>query len=233
MSARVPVRRIRWAQSYRVVSTRFPPIDVFERIADPGDWESLIALEMLTNPRVRDQVGEISLVPVDQRVTGTGASWVMAPFTHVGWPSRFTDGRFGVYYAARQLITAVTEKSFHMARFLASTDEPLGTMLQMRALVAKIDARYHDIRGRHRKLHDPNSYEASQAFANKLRRDDANGVVYDSVRHRGGSCLAAFKPKAVGVPISGPNLRLHYDGKRIDRYFNFSDKRWHALPSDA
>ena len=87
-----PKRRIRWASSYRVINARFPPIDLFERIADPDDWESLIELEMLTNPRVRQEAGEISLVPPDDRVSGAGASWVMAPFTHIGWPSRFSDG---------------------------------------------------------------------------------------------------------------------------------------------
>ena len=203
---------------------------MFERIADPAEWESLIALEMLTNPRVREQVGEVSLIPLEQRVSGPGASWIMAPFTHIGWPSRFTDGSWGVYYAARQLITSVSEKAFHMGRFLASTEEPLGTQMELRALVAKIDARFHDIRGAFPSVHKPDDYAPSQKLARQLREQGSNGVAYDSVRHPGGICLAAFLPKAVGLPISGPNLRFHWDGERVDRYFNFTDKIWHDVP---
>ena len=226
-------KRIRWAQSYRIINVRFPPIDVFERIADPVDWEHLIELEMMTNPRVRDQVGEISLVPTEDRVSGPGASWIMAPFTHTGWPSRFTDGSFGVYYAARQLITAVAEKAYHMGRFYAATQEPIGTTMELRALVAKIDARFHDIRGGYPQLHDADEYAPGQIFAAGLRGMGSNGVVYDSVRHAGGACLGAFVPNAIGLPISGPNLRFHWNGQHVDRYFNFATKRWGDVPRDS
>ena len=202
---------------------------MFERIADPGDWESLIELEMLTNPRVRQEVGEISLVPIEERVTGPGASWVMAPFTHIGWPSRFSDGTWGVYYCARALATAVREKAHHIGLFLTRTQEPLGTTMELRAFVASIDARFHDIRKAFPAAHRPNDYSESQALARELREQGSNGIVYDSVRHRGGACLAAFRPKAVGLPVSGPNLRFHFDGVRVDRWFHFGDKLWHTL----
>lgn len=224
-----PTRRIRWRESYRVVNARFPPIDVFERVASPEDWDSLIELEMLTNPRVREQIGEISRVPVDERVSGPGASWLMAPFTHIGWPSRFSDGTWGVYYAARQLLTAVSEKAYHVGRFYCATREPLGTTMELRALVAAIDARFHDVRGGYRSCHLPDDYGPSQALAKRLRIDGSNGIAYDSVRHPGGACLAAFRPKALQLPISGPNLRFHFDGERIDRWFHFGDRAWHAI----
>ena len=75
----------------RVINSRYPPIDVFERIAPQADWESLFLLEALTNPRLRDQVGEIALVPPAERVSGPGASWVMSAFTHTGMASRFNS----------------------------------------------------------------------------------------------------------------------------------------------
>lgn len=231
MASIPPKRRIRWAKSYRLVNSRFPPIDVFERIAAPSDWESLIELEMLTNPRVRQEAGEISLVPVEERVSGPGASWLMAPFTHIGWPSRFTDGSWGVYYCARALVTAVREKSHHVGLFLASTGEPLGTTSEVRAVVAAIDARFHDVRRGFRDIHDPSDYQPGQGLARALRSQGTNGIVYRSVRHEGGDCLAAFRPKAIQRPISGPHLRFHFDGTRVDRWFHFSDKTWHELAS--
>lgn len=212
-----------------MINARFPPINVFERVADPGDWESLIELETLTNPRARQETGEISLVPRGERVSGVGASWVMAPFTHIGWPSRFSDGSWGVYYCAQALATAVHEKAHHVGLFFAQTAEPLGTAMELRALVAAIDARFDDIRGGFRKAHDPNDYGVAQDLARKLRDTGSNGIVYKSVRHEGGSCLAALRPKAVSPPISGPNLRFHFNGERIDRWFHFGDKAWNTI----
>ena len=33
-----PLNRIRWSHAYRIVPSRFPPVGVFDRIADPGTW---------------------------------------------------------------------------------------------------------------------------------------------------------------------------------------------------
>src|SRR4051794_6226699 len=102
--------QITWPQAWRVIASRHPPVDLFERVAD-GDGaisDALIALEQLTNPRVRDQIGEIALVPAEKRVAGAGATYVMAPFTHINPNgSRFADGTFGAYYAASELQTAI------------------------------------------------------------------------------------------------------------------------------
>jgi hypothetical protein len=153
----------------------------------------------------------------------------MAPFTHIGWPSRFSDGSYGVYYCARSLVTAVREKAHHVGLFFARTEEPLGTTMELRALAATIDARFHDIRRGFDVAHDPNDYRVAQALARELREEGSNGIVYRSVRHEGGVCLAALRPKAVHLPISGPNLRFHFDGERIDRWFHFGEKAWHVI----
>jgi hypothetical protein len=86
-------------------------VPLFERVSsDPAVWEALIAAEMLVNPRIRNDVGEIHLVPPNERVSGPGASYVMAAFTHLNpRGSRFSDGTYGVYYAGREFETALRE----------------------------------------------------------------------------------------------------------------------------
>ncbi|MFW6050687.1 MAG: RES family NAD+ phosphorylase [Myxococcota bacterium] len=227
---RVPVRRVRWAKAHRVVSSRYPPIEVFERVADPADWDALYAVEALTNPRVREAWGEIALVPVSERVSGPGAGFLMAAFTHVGRPSRFSDGSYGVYYAARALETAIHETAFHFGRFLAATDEPMGTELELRVLVSTgVDRSFHDLRGGFPELHDPDDYGPPQRVGRELRDRGSHGLVYDSVRHRGGHCLAVFRPKAIPPPVQGPHLRYHFDGQRIDRWFRIGGDDWKHL----
>jgi hypothetical protein len=224
------VVRVRWARAYRVINSRYPPIDVFERVADPADWDSLLAIEELTNPRVREQWGDISQVPLEERVSGPGASWVMAAFSHIGRPSRFSDGSYGVYYAAHRLETAVLETAFHFGRFLAATREPRGTMLEVRVLVSsRVNQRFDDIRAGYPQLHLPDDYAPSQAFAKPLRQAGSNGLIYMSVRHLGETCLAVFKPKAIPRPQQGAHLRYHFDGARVNRWFRIGEHRWRAL----
>lgn len=225
-----PVALLRWKNAYRIISSRHSPIDVFERVADPADWDSLYAIESLTNPRVRQEWGDVSIVPAAERVSGTGASWVMAAFTHLGKPSRFTDGTYGVYYAARALETAVRETAYHFGRFLLQTHEPAGTLTDMRTLVSqKLEERFHDLRAGFPSLHQQ-SYEAPQKAGAKLRRSSSNGVLYKSVRHRpSGECLAVFRPKAIPIPIQGPALQYHFDGVRIDRWVQLDASAWNVL----
>jgi hypothetical protein len=194
----------------------------------------LIAAEQRVNPRVRDAVGEIALVPPDQRIGGPGASFVMAAFTHRNpRGSRFSDGSYGVYYAARALRTAVRETAFHFARFAADArDAP--RYADMRALVGRLDARLADLASLPAEpraaLLAPDSYAASRPFGAALRARGASGIVYPSVRDPGGQCVAIFTPRAVGVPLQTTWLRYHWDGARVCRYFDYASGVWHALP---
>jgi hypothetical protein len=196
-------------------------------------WEALIAAEQLVNPRVRDEVGEIRLVAPEERVSGPGASFVMASFTHVNSAgSRFGDGSYGVYYAARELETAVRETAYHFARYASdSGDRP--RYETMRVLVGKIDNRFADVgalpAALRAKILDPDSYAESQRFGAALRAADGNGIVYPSVRHQGGQCVGAFRPKAVGIPVQSKHLEYHWDGTRVVRYFDYELDRWVAL----
>ncbi len=207
--------RVRFRSTYRIVSSRFPPVGVFDTIADPADIEALHELEAMTNPRMRDALGAIGLVPPERRIAGPGTTPIMAAFTHLNPEgSRFTPGWYGVYYCAREQQTAVAETVFHRERFLRSTDEP-ACVLDMRCYVGEIDSRLHDIRGGYPALHDPDSYVASQRFAVELRADGGNGIVYDSVRAPGGTCVAAFHPDVLKPVHQGPHLQYHWDGSRI------------------
>ncbi len=223
--------KVDWGRAHRIVASVWPPIDLFELVADPGEWEALMALEGLTNPRLREQVGEIRLVPVERRVSGPGASVVMAAFAHPApGGSRFADGGAGAYYAADGLDTAVAETAFHMGRFYEDSAEKPGLRVDMRVYVGAVRHALHDLRVGHDDLHDPDSYAASQAFAHGLREAGSDGVVYRSVRRPGGECVAAFWPDVVAIPKPTRHLAYHWDGARIDRYFDHHEATWRPTP---
>src|SRR3546814_6941358 len=92
-----------------------------------------------------ETLGNIDLVPPDRRVGGPGASYLMAPFTHVSTdrPSRFTKGDYGVLYAGNLFETALAETVHHHARFMARTAEPEGWTSQFREIVLDIRSEEH------------------------------------------------------------------------------------------
>jgi hypothetical protein len=219
----IPVTRVEWLPSYRLVASRFPPISVFDRVADPADLEALYRLEAMTNPRVRQEAGDISLVAPAERVTGPGCTPIMAAFTHLNPEgTRFSDGSFGVYYCARAEETAIRESAYHTARFLALSGEP-PIDVQKRVYCTDLAGRFHDIREGgyvNPDWYDPDSYAASQPLGHALRAAGAFGILYGSVRHRGGECVAVFRPRALRPPArQARHLALRWDGRRIAEVF--------------
>jgi RES domain-containing protein len=213
-----PASRVRWQPTFRIIPSRFPPVDLFERVADPADLDDVFAIESRTNDRLRQEVGDLALVPPEDRVAGAGASYLMAPFTHVSTPGgRFHDGSFGAYYTARARETAIAETVHHRERFLRATSEaPLE--IEMRVLRATLDADLHDLRGRReewRAVYDPEGYAASQHLARRLRAAASWGLVYDSVRHPGGECAAVLRPPALSRCRQAEHLGYRWDGERI------------------
>jgi len=222
LNSALAVREVRWQPCFRVISSRFPPIHLFERVAAAEDWEALYWLESLTNPRLRDEVGEIELVPPEDRVFGPGASVIMAPFTHLNPDgSRFADNTFGAFYAAASLETSIAETRYHREVFLRATRQR-PTEIDMRTYLCDIVAAFHDIRGRKEQMADiyaPDSYLASQKLARVLKRMGSNGVVYDSVRDSEGQCLAVYKPRLIQNCRQGTHLRYIWDGERISQVY--------------
>ena len=211
-------RAVRFSPCHRIVASRLPTIHLFERVADPADWDALYALESMTNPRIRNEIGELRLVPVADRVSGPNASIVMAPFTHLApQGTRFTDGRFGAYYAAESIDTAISETRFHRENFLRATSQP-PIELEMRCYLADVACELYDLRTRSKEMpevYDPASYVASQKLGRELRDGGANGIAFDSVRRAGGECVAIFRPRLVQNVRQSVHLRYVWDGNSI------------------
>ncbi|OED43730.1 hypothetical protein AB833_03175 [Chromatiales bacterium (ex Bugula neritina AB1)] len=218
-----PKKRVRWRPCWRLVSSRFPPEGLFDRVVDSEDIEIVAAIEGLTNDRLRQELGELHLVPESERQFGEGTTPIMAAFTHINRDgSRFSDGFFGVYYAARKVETAIAETRYHRERFLRCTSEvPLE--IDMRSYRCDIDVSLHDIRengGDYDQYHDPDCYAASQQLAVTLRALGSKGIVYNSVRHEGGQCVALFRADIPKAPVTqGPHFCFVWDGECITRCY--------------
>ena len=176
------------------------------------DWDVLYAVESLTNPRLRDEAGDIRMVAPEDRVYGDGASWIMAAFTHPpvdGRGGRFNRD-FGVYYCAADESIAIDESAFHRARFLQ--ESRIGQAVQeMRVIRAQLGPiALHDLRHlTEHAVYDPDDYGVAQQLGHALRNAKSYGVHYRSVR-ADGECFGVMRAKALSDAIHWRYLRYHY-----------------------
>ncbi len=204
---------------YRIILSRYPQIHLFDRVSNLQDWNILYVVESATNPRLRDEVGEIRLVPPEDRVFGDGASWIMAPFTHPpvdGRGGRFNRD-FGIFYCAAKVEVAIAESAFHRARYLRESRIDKAT-LDMRVIRAQLGpVILHDVRHLvgHAIYHSEDYSEAQQlGFA--LRKENSYGIHYQSVRVNQ-ECFAVMRPLALSNASHVRYLRYHYaEGSIVD-----------------
>jgi len=215
-----PSLRIVWEQARRIISSRYPPIGVFDWIKSRADLEQTLYVEALTNARLRQELGQISLVARADIVFGPGTTPIMAAFTHPNVSgSRFSNGTYGVYYAARDEHTAIKEARHSSAMFARYSGHP-PTRFEMRMYIGRIAGVLHDIRGAGRRwqgVYDPSNYVAGQLLGLGLRNTQSFGLVYDSVRSKGGVCVAAFRPPVVKPVKQSKHFFFDWDGTNIAR----------------
>jgi len=207
---------------YRLIPSQFPPINLFEDVASADEFEALFAVQMLTNPRIQDEIGLIELVPKEQRLYAVpGCGYVMAAFTHINPDgSRFSNGDYGIYYAADSLQTAIAETKYHKELFLGYTEEP-AQELPMRSLIAEFSADLLDLKSLH-KLTDPiyslSDYSVSQRLGAEVKENQEDGLVYYSVRDNGCN-FALFKPNSIHTCQQGSHFSYVWDGTKIASVF--------------
>ena len=210
-----PELPIRWKGTSRLVPSRYPAVGLFDHVALPEDLDAIFELEGWTNDRISAELGLLQCVPRDEWVVGRPmASVIMAAYCHPRpGGGRFSDEDRGAWYAARSIDTALAESIYHRTAEIAEVGS-YDTRVQVRLYRADFSARFHDIRTARgtTALYDPDDYSASQRFARELLAAGSNGVAYRSVRHRGGECLACFRPPLVKDVRVGGHYEFRWDG---------------------
>ncbi|MGA8534922.1 MAG: RES family NAD+ phosphorylase [Candidatus Tumulicola sp.] len=219
MTLQVAVARLVWRAAKRIISTRFPSVGILDRLVGPDDLDALLAIDARTNPRINEELGAMARVPRSERAVGPGSTVIMAPFAHPNPDgSRFSDGSFGVFYAAHRLPTAIAEVRYHRERFLRASHEVPQT-LELMLYEAAIRGDVHDIRETvNRGWYSPISYSRSQPLGVRLHTSGSAGVVYRSVRDPGGECVAVFRPSIVARCRPVKPLFAHWDGSQITTF---------------
>jgi hypothetical protein len=204
--------------SYRLIPSRFPPIGLFDAVATAADLEAVMELAGWTNDRlVAERIGRL---PRDQWVYGRpNASVVMASFLHVApGGMRFNASELGAWYAAAALPAAAAEVGHHLRREASARSVPEMSRTY-RTYTARLTGRYRDIRGADMPdVYASESYAAGQVFGEGIRTPGGDGIVYDSLRYRGGVNVAAYRPTNVKevVQTDHYDIRVRAGERRIE-----------------
>ena len=213
-----PVTLIRQFDTHRLVPSRHLPggESVLASIAaDAGDLEAIFELDMVTNDRLAAERQLLPGIGIEELVFGVPHATVINPaFCHAHpLGARFSGPDRGAWYAGFELETSQAEVAFHKSVHLAEIGR-FDDSITYDDYLADFTSSFHDLRHSRasRALLDPLSYVDSQTLAETLLEAGSLGVVYPSVRHRGGTCVACFRPAVVANVRRGATLRFTWAG---------------------
>ena len=217
----LPESLVRQHDTHRLIPAKYTPdgSSVLGRIAnDYSHLQDLFLLDYATNQRLW---GENDLLPGigrDELVFHVPNSHIVnATFTHAHpLGSRFNGPDRGAWYAGFTLATAQAEIAFHKSIEYAEIAY-FQDSVTYDDYLADFSASFHDVRDRDAfgDILAPDSYRASQALAERLLAAGSAGVVYGSVRHPGGTCIACFRPSLVGNVRKSHRYRFVWDGEAM------------------
>jgi hypothetical protein len=214
-----PVTLVRQFDTHRLIPSRHSPggDSVLVRIADDDEHlQAIFALDAATNDRLLAEHQRFPGIGVEELVVGIPCAHVInGTFCHPHpMGSRFNGPDRGAWYAGFALETAQAEIAFHKGVELAETAWTAEESVTYDDYLADFSAPFHDLRraqGFRACLH-PRRYVASQALAERLLEAGSLGVVYPSVRHSGGTCLACFRPPLVTNARRDATYRFTFSG---------------------
>lgn len=180
----------------------------------PAQMAHLYQLDDATNERLAGEANLLPGITVHELVFGVPYSHVInAAFTHAQpQGSRFNGPDRGVWYASFSLKTAQAEVAFHYSEWLREINWQTEEIVVYREFLADFRADLHDLRNdpAAKKYLRPDSYRESQRLGRQMLHKGSPGVVYPSVRHSGGTCIACFRPALVGNVREGVKVTFTF-----------------------
>ena len=209
-----PLSTVRQLDTHRLVPSRHGRTVLAALASDEAHLQAILELDDATNDRLLAGQELLPGIGVEELVFAVPhADVINAAFCHphpLG--ARFSGPDRGAWYAGFDLGTSQAEVAFHKSVQLAEIGR-FEDSVTYDDYLADVSASLHDLRARaFRACLDPTSYVESQALAARLLNAGSLGVVYPSVRHKGGTCLACFRPALVANVRRDRTYRLTWSG---------------------
>ncbi|GLS34644.1 hypothetical protein GCM10010869_02320 [Mesorhizobium tianshanense] len=215
----VPVVTEAFPKTVRLVTTARLRAAVLVPLVDGDDELDLLAeIEGATSTRLIAQDRGISGLAANELVYDVPhAHFINASFAYAKpqQPNRFNGADRGAWYAALDVATCLSEVGYHLTNALADAGD-FNATVEYAEMFCSLAGDFLDLRqvSGHPSL-DPDkakAYPVGNALADSARVVGLNGIIYPSVRHKGGTCLVALRPAAVQSVRQGVIYRMIWRG---------------------
>lgn len=220
-----PVRELRQSGLHRLIPSRYSETGTV--LEDVTTSEAMLAdaarLDAATNERIHGELCGLSGISSYELVYGVpNAHIIRAAFLHPGpFGARFNDATRGAWYAARNVETSIAEVAYHKAKRLSEMvvpglpgERPDRELCYYDDWRADFHAPFHALEPAEpyadylQPEPVPQCYQSSQQLAKQLLAQQSNGILYPSVRQKGGQCLACFRPALIYKPRRGERYEI-------------------------
>lgn len=214
---------VEWSgDTYRLIPSRFPPVNVYEGLIANDRMEELVAAENLTNPRLRSEQRLAPQANSDSDASPQLQNWNLAPFAY-GNPdgTLFFDENRPCLEVSIERQTALAVSVAKRETFLESTLEaPIG--LDMRMLCTPVRGRFWDLRS----LTEPAGGldEAARRRIGMQMPAYAQGVLYRPAERPAGTCVAILTGEVLQRSTQTIHFRYIWDGRGIVLLYAFDKK---------
>lgn len=216
----LPVIRDAFARTVRLVTSARLRDAVLKPLADSQEeLDQLAELEGATSARLVGQDRGVAGISSSEFVYGVPhANFINASFAYAKprEPNRFNGPSRGAWYAAMSVETALQEVIFHMTEALEAAGD-FNATVEYTEMFASFAGEFLDLRNVDSAAPylNPNKgvgYPAGNALADAVRAKGLNGIIYPSVRHRGGTCIVGLWPSTVQSVTQGDIYRVTWSG---------------------
>lgn len=219
----------KWSgEAFRLIPSRFPPVNVYEGLIAHDRQEELVAAENLTNPRLRSLDRLSAAASGDATADPRLQNWNLAPFAY-GNPDGslfFSEDRPCLELALERQTALAVSVARRQSFMEATSEEPIG--LDMRMLCTPVSGVFWDLRSA------PNSL-ASLPMKNRRALGaqmpaGAQGILYRPPERPAGTGLAIVTGDVLERSQQTVHFRYVWDGRCIASLYAFDQK---GTPIDA
>ena len=214
----LPIAKKAFERTVRLVSSARMRPPVLDGLVPPEMMDALHELEGATSGRLNGQWRGTPGMDRDEYVYGVPhAAFINASFAYPkpGQLNRFNSDNRGAWYAALDVRTCLEEVRFHISQELEHIGE-YRTRIEYAEMHASFAGDFLDltVANDHECLHpDPDvGYPAGNAVAEAARARGLSLIIYPSIRHEGGTCVAALSPHAVQSVEQGDVWEMVWNG---------------------
>lgn len=217
----LPLVREAFPRTIRLVASARLREPVLAPLADNEDELALLAeIESSTSGRLVAEERGLGALTAAELVHGVPhAKFINASFAYAKprAPARFSPADRGAWYAALAVETCIAEVGYHLTQALADAGD-FNAVVDYAEMHASMSGLFVDLRPLpdHPALnpHPSLGYPAGNNVAAAARAAGHNGIIYPSIRHPGGTCIAALWPNVVQSVVQGAVYRLTWSGSK-------------------